>query len=114
MKSCSARSWSIVLSSWFAFAAPATSQPVVAADTLRARSLAASCTACHGTDGRAVPGETMVPLAGYPKAALVAQMQAFRDGTRSATVMHQIARGFTDPQIETLATYFAGQAESRR
>ena len=75
--------------------------------TLQVRSLAASCAACHGTDGAAVPGAAMVALAGYPRDALIAQMKAFRDGSRPATVMQQIARGYSDRQIEVLAGYFA-------
>ena len=86
-----------------AFVAPA--QPV--AETLRMRSLAATCTQCHGTEGRAVPGETMVRLAGLPKDYIAAQMRAFRDGQRPATVMHQLAKGYTDAQIDALAAYFA-------
>ena len=77
------------------------------------RSLAASCGACHGTDGRAVQGEAMVTLAGYPKEALIAQMQAFRDGSRPSTVMRQIAKGYTDQQIDALATYFADVPSKR-
>ena len=83
------------------------------APTLHVRTLAASCAACHGTDGAAVPGATMVALAGYPKDALIAQMKAFRDGSRPATVMHQIARGYDDRQIEALAGYFAALSASR-
>ena len=83
-------------------------------DPLPVRSLAASCAACHGTDGRAVQGGPMVALAGYPKDALIAQMKAFRDGSRPSTVMHQIALGFTEPQIETLATYFAARSAENR
>jgi cytochrome c553 len=36
-------------------------------------------------------------------------MRAFRDGKRPATVMHQIAKGYTDVQIEALASWFAAQ-----
>ena len=46
-------------------------------------------------------------LAGLPRAQLLSQMKAFKDGTRPATVMHQIAKGYTDRQIEQLADYFA-------
>ena len=74
---------------------------------LRTRSLAATCTQCHGTDGRALPGETMVRLAGLPKERIATQMRAFRDGQRPATVMHQLAKGYTDAQIDALAAYFA-------
>ena len=37
------------------------------------------------------------------------QMRAFRDGQRPATVMHQIAKGYTDQQIDALAAWFAAQ-----
>jgi len=79
-----------------------------AQDNPVARSLAASCAACHGTDGRSVTTE-VVSLAGLPKEHIVAQMKAFRDGTRPATVMHQLAKGYNDAQIERLADYFAGR-----
>jgi cytochrome c553 len=36
-------------------------------------------------------------------------MRAFRDGTRPATVMHQIAKGYNDAQIDALATWFSNQ-----
>lgn len=78
-----------------------------AADATRTRNLAATCAQCHGTDGRAVPGETMVRLAGLPRDYMAAQMRAFRDGQRPATVMHQLAKGYTDAQIDALAAYFA-------
>jgi cytochrome c553 len=35
------------------------------------------------------------------------QMKAFKDGSRPATVMHQISKGITDDQVESLANYFA-------
>jgi sulfide dehydrogenase cytochrome subunit len=71
-----------------------------------ARSLAATCANCHGTDGRSVTQE-VVSLAGLPKDYLVAQMKAFRDGTRPATIMPQIAKGYSDAQIEAMADYFS-------
>ena len=51
----------------------------------------------------------MVALAGLPKEIIVTQMKAFKAGTRPATIMHQIAKGYTDEQIDTIATYFASQ-----
>jgi cytochrome c553 len=36
-------------------------------------------------------------------------MKAFRQGERKATIMHQIAKGFSDSQTELLAQYFAAQ-----
>lgn len=76
---------------------------------LYVRSLAASCANCHGTDGKAVQGSTVPGLAGLEKGYIVAQMNAFKTGTRPSTVMQQLAKGFNDAQVESLAGYFAAQ-----
>lgn len=76
---------------------------------LRTRALAATCAQCHGTDGHAVAGEAMVRLAGLPQDYLLAQLMAFRSGQRPATIMHQITKGYSQEQLETLAAYFAAQ-----
>ena len=73
-----------------------------------ARSLAATCASCHGTDGRSATREVPA-LAGQPKEYLVSQMKAFQEGKRPATVMHQIAKGYTDAQIDLLAGYLSAQ-----
>ena len=91
---------------WLPLAGSALAQST---STLDARALAATCAGCHGTDGKAVAGNAMVPLAGLPKDVVVAQMRAFRDGSRQATVMHQIAKGYTEAQIEAIAAYFAAR-----
>ena len=70
------------------------------------RSLAATCASCHGTEGRSATKEVPA-LAGLPKEHIVSQMKAFKDGTRPATIMHQLAKGYTDDQVERLATYFS-------
>lgn len=74
---------------------------------MQSRSLAATCANCHGTDGRSAEGSGLPSLAGMPKDAMLAQMKAFRDGSRPATVMHQLSRGFSDAQIGQIAAYFA-------
>ena len=76
---------------------------------LRTRSLAATCAQCHGTAGRALPQAVVPGLAALPAPYLVEQMKAFKNGTRPATVMHQIAKGYSDAQIEQLAGYFSAQ-----
>jgi len=73
---------------------------------LRARSLAATCANCHGTDGR-TQGEIVPTLAGRDRELIASRLREFRDGKRQATVMHQLAKGFTEQQIDTLAAYFA-------
>ena len=79
--------------------------PAIAQD---AQKLAATCAICHGTGGRAVTKD-VVPLAGLPREHIASQMRAFRDGQRPATVMHQIAKGYTDAQIDALAAWFSAQ-----
>jgi cytochrome subunit of sulfide dehydrogenase len=71
------------------------------------RVLASTCAACHGTDGRAAEGSTVPGLAGVPKPTLTAQMKGFKDGSRPATIMHQLSKGYTDEQIDRLGDYFA-------
>ena len=73
-----------------------------------ARTLAAACAICHGTDGKAVTKD-VIPLAGLPREHIASQMRAFRDGQRPATVMHQIAKGYSDAQIDAIAAWFAAQ-----
>ncbi len=80
-----------------------------AKEALYVKSLAATCANCHGTNGKAVEGSSVVSIAGLDKAYTIAQMKAFKAGTRPATVMHQLSKGYSDVQIEVLATYFAAQ-----
>ncbi|MFZ2651868.1 MAG: c-type cytochrome [Burkholderiaceae bacterium] len=79
--------------------------------SLNLRSLAATCANCHGTAGRAVANAAVPGLAGIPAAYMVEQMRAFKAGARTATVMHQLAKGYSDTQIDQLAAYFAAQAK---
>ena len=73
------------------------------------RDIAANCANCHGTDGRS---RGVIPsLAGQDAAVIVQRMKEFRDGRRAATVMQQLAKGYTDAQIEAAAAYFAAQAK---
>lgn len=83
--------------------------PLGAAAQENGRNLAAACAICHGTLGQPAPGAPLIPLAGLPRDHIATQMRAFRDGKRPATVMHQIAKGYSDVQIEALATWFSQQ-----
>jgi cytochrome c553 len=78
-----------------------------AQDALQARSWAAACANCHGTDGRAQPG--MEALAGANKDDIVKKMLDFKAGRKPATIMHQLAKGYSDEQINAIAGYFAAQ-----
>jgi cytochrome subunit of sulfide dehydrogenase len=78
-----------------------------AQDLKLARSLAATCANCHGTNGQA-RGD-MKALAGLPAERLIATMADYKSGALPATVMHQIAKGYTDEQIKLIAAHFAAQ-----
>ena len=75
---------------------------------LGVRALAANCAACHGTNGKSVGG-AIQGLAGANKEYFIAQIKAFKEGKREATVMHQIAKGYSDAEMSALADFFAAQ-----
>jgi sulfide dehydrogenase cytochrome subunit len=67
--------------------------------------LAATCSGCHGAnaDGSgAIPG-----LKGQQSAYLADQLKAFKGGSRPATVMNRLAKGYTDEEIAGLAAHFS-------
>jgi cytochrome c553 len=79
-----------------------------AADPADGKHLAdASCAACHGRDGIGI-----IPLypnlAGQKREYLIAQLRAFRDGTRKNPIMSPMAAHLTDAQIEDVSAYLAG------
>jgi cytochrome subunit of sulfide dehydrogenase len=78
-------------------------------DELYIASVSATCATCHGTQGKATSGSSVVSLAGLSKDYIVAQMAAFKSGARPATVMHQLSKGYSDAQIAQIAMYFAAQ-----
>lgn len=80
------------------------------------RTLAASCAACHGTQGNAMVKEAgnaseegNPVLAGRTREDLLSKLLGFRDGTRKATIMHQHSRGLSLEEIDMLATHFSMQ-----
>jgi cytochrome c553 len=88
-------------------AAPAWAQ----ADAGAARYIAANCANCHGTAGVARGG--MPSLAGQKKEQIASRVREFRDGKRAATLMHQIAKGYSDAQIDAIAEEIARQSMAK-
>jgi len=68
----------------------------------------ASCSNCHPATSNA-GDETIAPLAGRNADELAAAMTAFRDGSRPATVMGRLAKGFSDDEIKAIAAWWAAQ-----
>jgi len=95
---------SLVLALLPAFPLAAAAQ---APDPNLARNLAATCASCHNVAGKAETG--MPGLAGQSREHLLQALRDFRDGKRSATVMNQLAKGYTDAQLEAISAYFAAQ-----
>ncbi len=88
----------LILSGWAHAQAPS---------AMQVRSWAAACANCHGTNGQAQPG--MESLAGVNKDDIVKKMLDFKAGRKPATIMHQLAKGYSDDQIQAIAAYFAAQ-----
>lgn len=81
--------------------------PAQTPDPHLARNLAAACASCHGTDGRSVGG--IPSLAGGARSDLVRKLQDYKSGRSAGTVMPQLAKGYTDEQIDLIAGWFAAQ-----
>ena len=73
------------------------------------RSLAANCAACHGTNGTPAKGSDLAGLAGKPRNELQMALTQFKEGKKPATVMHQLAKGYSEQEIAALADYFSNQ-----
>jgi cytochrome subunit of sulfide dehydrogenase len=88
---------------------PAAQASAQDAKHVQVRALAATCANCHGSDGRPPQGSALPPLAGMPRALFLEKMRTFKGGGAGVTVMHEIAKGFNEAQIEQMASYFATQ-----
>jgi cytochrome c553 len=78
-----------------------------APDPNLARNLAATCANCHGTNGLSQGGTES--LAGMAKDNIVRKMQEYKTGNKPASIMNQLAKGYTDEQIALMADWFATQ-----
>jgi len=92
---------------------PAPPAPNFAAPDLTPKgvqSMAAACSMCHGTSGRPAAGSAVAGLAGRPRDEIVQSMAQFKAGSKPATIMHQIAKGYSDAEVAALADHFSRQA----
>ncbi len=96
-----------LLASLITIGAVLASQSCLAADPQAGKQLAQNtCSACHGTGGIGIA--SIYPnLAGQKADYLIAQLKAFRDGSRKNPIMEPMAAHLTDADIENVATYFS-------
>ena len=98
-------------SAWLVLAAfAASAQPAHAASLPPPG--AASCSGCHGPQSQAAA--PLPAITGRDAADIVAAMAAFRDGSRPATLMNRIARGFSDDEMRPIAAWLAAQKQETR
>jgi cytochrome c553 len=65
-----------------------------------------TCIACHGANGVSI-APIYPNVAGQKDEYLVAQMKAFRDGSRQNPIMVPMAKGLTDIDIANISAYLA-------
>jgi cytochrome c553 len=64
--------------------------------------LASSCSGCHAATHAAVPD-----FGGRDSATLSARLTTYKYDSDGTTVMHRLARGFSDEQIAMISDYLA-------
>jgi cytochrome c553 len=68
---------------------------------------AASCSGCHARHEAAsseIPG-----IYGRDPAEVLAALKSFRDGSKPATVMNRLTKGFSDDELQAIAAWLATQ-----
>jgi len=76
------------------------------AELARVSALAASCSGCH-----AVSGGAIVDLSDYTEGKLQAALQTYRTDLDGATVMHRLARGYSEEEIAAIASYLGADTQ---
>lgn len=80
----------------------------MASDPRSASMLANTCAGCHGTNG-ASAGDSMPIVGGFDKRYLAEVLKQFKSGERDSTIMGRIMRGYSDLEIQAIASYMADQ-----
>jgi len=73
------------------------------ADQLYKRGLAATCANCHGTDGKGVVDGGMPLINNLTSEQILAKLKAYKSGALEGTIMPQLAKGYSDEQLTTIA-----------
>ena len=70
---------------------------------------ASSCTGCHAP--MKVTDSVIPRIAGRKSADIATAMREYRSDAWPSSVMGRIAKGFSDPEINAIAAWFAAQPE---
>jgi cytochrome c553 len=84
----------------------ATASACSAGDVKVGRAKALMCQACHGLDGLSKTPDAP-NIAGQTEPYIVAQLQAYKSGTRKNDAMSVVAPSLSNTDIEDLAAYFS-------
>ena len=90
----------------FAFLLVASGSVCSAGDVKAGRTKALMCQACHGLDGLSKTPDAP-NIAAQIEPYIVAQLQAYKSGTRKNDAMSLVAPSLSDTDIEDLAAYFS-------
>ena len=88
------------------FTGTAFADGLVAGDIEAGKDKSVTCGACHGADGNSV-NPVWPSLAGQHPTYAVAQLQAFKNGTRSEPLMLGQVMSLSEEDMRNLAVYFA-------
>lgn len=78
---------------------------LLAAETATISALAVSCSGCHAASGGAI-----VDISAYSQSQLSEALLNYRNAGEGSTVMHRLARGYSEAEIAQIAAYLgAGQ-----
>ena len=81
---------------------PAAAKPSAATG----KAISGMCAGCHGDNGIAI--NTAYPdLAGQNYQYLLAQLKAFKDGSRTNPIMHSMVSGLSLTQMQDISAYYA-------
>ncbi|MEZ2623302.1 cytochrome c [Paenalcaligenes hominis] len=89
---------------------PAVAEGLDAEAIERGKASSTTCVACHQADGSGmnIPGgESWPRLAGLDRDYIVAQLKAFKDGSRNNASMLAFANMLNDEQMVDIASYYA-------
>lgn len=74
-------------------------------DVAAGKGASSKCVGCHGSQGQGSPGTPA--LAGRPRDQLLADMKAYRSGTKQHILMSRAGQHLTDQEIADLAAYYS-------